>query len=371
MGDRGYLEECIKLAAQARGATSPNPLVGAVVVRDGEVVGRGYHRCAGTSHAECVALADAGDRARGATLYVNMEPCNHHGRTPPCVDAVIGAGIARVVVSTLDPDLRVNGSGIDALRAAGIEVDVGELADEAARLNDAYLSYKVGGRPLVTAKAAVSLDGRMATRARASQWISGEVARRRTHGLRAESDAVVVGIGTLLDDDPRLTARIEGACGPRYRVVLDSDLQTPPTAALLRQPDGVALLFCAEGAADESERRLVEAGAEVVRVTSYEKGLSWRGVLAELARREVMSVLLEGGSGLLTSAFEADIIDKLFLVYAPLLIGGSAALPLWAGEGVDELGAAPRLQHVRRLDLGDDWAVEGYLHVPEAPLERR
>ncbi len=371
MGDRGYLEECIDLAVRARGATSPNPMVGAVLVQGDEIVGRGYHRCPGEPHAERVALADAVGRTEGATLYVNMEPCTHHGRTPPCVDAVLEAGISRVVISTLDPDQRVNGGGVDALRAAGVTVDVGELAVEAARLNDAYLSYKLRRSPLVTAKAAISLDGRLATSTRVSQWISGEIARRRTHELRGDNDAIAVGIGTLLDDDPRLTARQERACSPRYRVVLDTHLRTPRAAKLLGEEDGRALIFCGEAAAGEAEEGLASAGAEVVRVATDEAGLSWPAILSELADREVMSLLLEGGSGVLTSAFEADIIDKLFLVYAPLLIGGSAALSLWAGEGVDELEDAPRLHHVRRFDLGDDWAVEGYLHAPEAPLQRR
>ncbi len=343
-------------------------MVGAVVVRDDEVVGRGIHRCPGDPHAERVALDEAGDGARGATLYVNIEPCIHQGRTPPCVDSVLQAGIARVVVCTLDPDPRVSGGGVEALRAGGIQVDVGELAEEAARLNEAYLSYKTRGVPFVTAKAAISLDGRLATRSRESQWITGEIARRRARQLRAENDAIAVGIGTLLDDDPRLTARDDNVAGPRYRVVLDTNLRTPPTAKLLGESSGRVLLFCGPDAAAGAEAELVVAGAEVVRVHHGDNGLSWDDILAELAAREVMSLLLEGGSGVLTSAFEAGIIGKLFLVYAPLLIGGSAALSLWGGEGIDELAAAPRLRHVRHFQLGDDWAVEGYLQAPEPPL---
>ncbi len=371
MGDLRHLKECIRLAARARGATSPNPLVGAVVAHGDEVVATGYHRCAGSPHAERVALEAAGEKAAGATLYVNMEPCTHYGRTPPCVDAILAAGISRVVVSTLDPDLRVNGGGIEALRSAGLSVEVGELAAAAARLNDAYLSFKIHGRPLVTAKAAVSLDGRLATRTRKSQWISGETARRRTHELRGDSDAVAVGIGTLLDDDPRLTARHDDDCGPRYRIVFDSRLRTPTDARLLKEADGQALIFCADDAPLGAEDPLVDAGAEVARVPRAGVGLSWDAILAGLADRQVMSLLLEGGSGVLTSAFDAGIIGKLFLVYAPLLIGGSDALSLWAGEGIDDLENAPHVHHVRRIDLGDDWAIQGYLRVPEAPLQRR
>jgi diaminohydroxyphosphoribosylaminopyrimidine deaminase/5-amino-6-(5-phosphoribosylamino)uracil reductase len=343
-------------------------MVGAVIVSGGEVVGRGYHHHPGDRHAERAALEEAGERARGASLYVNMEPCTHQGRTPPCADAVLEAGIRRVVVCTLDPDPRVAGGGVAALRAAGIEVELGELAPEAARLNEAYLWYKTRGEPFVTAKAAISLDGRLATRRRESQWISGEIARRRTHQLRAASDAILVGIGTLLDDDPCLTARYADHRGPRYRVVLDSRLRTPPEAKLLAEEEGQALVFCGPDAPAESEKRLADAGAEVIRVSAGDKGLLWAEILAELAARETLSLLLEGGSGVLTSAFEADIIGKLFLVYAPLLIGGTAALSLWGGEGIGELTAAPRLHRVRRFDLGDDWAVEGYLHAPEPPL---
>jgi diaminohydroxyphosphoribosylaminopyrimidine deaminase/5-amino-6-(5-phosphoribosylamino)uracil reductase len=366
--DRSYLEECVRLAATACGATSPNPMVGAVIVRDGEVVGRGYHRCAGDAHAERVALQEAGQRARGATLYVNMEPCCHHGRTPPCVDAILEAGIERVVACTLDPDPRVSGGGVKALEAAGVRVEVGELAAEASRLNDAYLWFKAHGVPFVTAKAAVSLDGRMATSQRVSQWISGEVARQRTHQLRAESDAVAVGIGTLLDDDARLTARGASCEGPRYRVVLDGKLRTPPRAKLLAEQAGQVLIFTSTAASAEDGAELQAAGAEIIRVSSTDDGLlAWPEILAELARRDVMSLLLEGGSGVLTSAFEADIIGKLFLVYAPLLIGGSAAPSLWGGVGIGDLSAAPRLRQVKHHDLGDDWAVEGYLHAPEPP----
>ncbi len=366
--DRSYLKECLELARTARGSTSPNPMVGAVVVRDGEVVGRGYHRCPGDLHAERLALQDAGDVARGATLYVNIEPCSHQGRTPPCVDAVLEAGIVRVVVSTADPDPRVSGGGFEALCAAGVTVEVGELAAESARLNEAYLTYKTHGRPFVVGKAALSLDGRLATKHRSSQWITGEAARERAHQLRATSDAVMVGIGTVLADDPRLTARHGGGDGPRFRVVLDSKLRTPPDAKLLTQDDGRVLILTRSAAPDVAQAQLESVGAEVVRVGDWpDGGVAWPDVLQTLADREVMSLLLEGGSGLLTSAFEADIIDKLFLIYAPLLIGGAAALPLWGGDGIGELRAAPRLREVKRFDLGDDWVVEGYLHTPEPP----
>lgn len=368
--DRRRLEECLELAARARGATSPNPMVGSLVVRDGAVVGRGYHRSPGTEHAERLALAEAGEAARGATLYSNVEPCCHHGRTPPCVDAIVEAGIARVVACMADPDPRVDGRGFDRLRQAGITVDVGEHAGPAAELNEAYVCFKTRGTPLVLGKAALSLDGRMATRERHSQWITGEEARHRAHELRGASDAVLVGIGTVLADDPRLTAReVEGA-GPRFRVVLDSRLRTPPDARLLGETRGQVLILAVAGASGKDRDRLEDAGAEVVELDPGDDGrVPWAAALAELAGRNVMQLMVEGGSGVLTSALEADIIHRLALFYAPVLIGGAASLPLWSGEGVSDLGAAPRLDRVRQYRLGDDWAVEGYLHSP-GPISR-
>ncbi|HJO03907.1 MAG TPA: bifunctional diaminohydroxyphosphoribosylaminopyrimidine deaminase/5-amino-6-(5-phosphoribosylamino)uracil reductase RibD [Acidobacteriota bacterium] len=363
-----HIQECLELAAKARGDTGSNPLVGAVVVASGAVIGRGYHRRCGDPHAEQVALVQAGGKARGGTLYTNVEPCCHQGRTPPCVDAIIAAGVGTVVASHSDPDERVDGRGFEALRTAGIEVLVGPLAAEAAELNAAYLKLKRTGRPLVVAKAAVSLDGRMATRTRGSQWITGEEARDFAHQVRGTVDAVVVGIGTLLDDDPRLTARVPGAHPPRYRAVVDARLETPADAKLLQETAGVPLIVTT-GAADAGARRHLEArGAQTVEVQATPSGrVDLDEMLVRLGDLEVASILLEGGSALLTSAFELGIIDKVMLFYAPLLIGGQEALPLWGGDGVAELASAPRVQRVRLHRLGSDWAIEGYLQPPELP----
>ncbi len=364
--DREYLRRCLRLAARARGSTSPNPMVGALLVREGQIVAEAYHHKAGTSHAEHLALAAAQDAARGATLYINMEPCCHHGHTPPCIEGILAAGVRRVVASMADPDPRVNGKGFAALRASGVEIEVGELAEEAARLNEAYVTFKQEGRPFVLAKAALSLDGRLATRQRQSQWITGEVARQRAHRLRGVSDAVIVGVGTVLSDDPRLTTRHGRPRGPRFRVVLDSHLRTPADCKMLNTPGGQVLIFTTAAAPAERREQLEAAGAEVLVVEADARGcVAWEPVLSDLARRGSMAALLEGGSDVLTSAFEADIIDKVFLIYAPLLIGGSAALPLWGGDGIDSLDAAPRLRHIRRSRLGEDWAVEGYIHPPQ------
>jgi diaminohydroxyphosphoribosylaminopyrimidine deaminase/5-amino-6-(5-phosphoribosylamino)uracil reductase len=340
-------------------------MVGALIVRGDEVIAEAYHHKAGTAHAERLAIAAARGAAKGATLYTNIEPCCHHGRTPPCVETILAAGIRRVVACMADPDPRVHGKGFAALRAGGVEVDVGLLEEAAAHLNAAYITFKQERRPFVLAKAALSLDGRLATSERQSQWITGEVARRRAHRLRGISDAVMVGVGTVLSDDPRLTNRHSRGRGPRLRVVLDSRLRTPADCKMLTTPGGQVVIFTTSTAGQSRRRHLESAGAEVVVVPADDQGrVTLQPVLAELAERNTMSLLLEGGSDVLTAAFEADIIDKVFLIFAPLLIGGSAALPLWGGDGIKSLDAAPRLHHVRRSRLGDDWAVEGYIHPP-------
>jgi len=364
--DRRFVREGLELAARARGLTAPNPMVGAVVVRNGEVVGRGFHERAGTPHAERLALAEAGQLARGAVLYTNMEPCSHHGRTPPCVEAILEAGVRRVVCSLQDPDPRVDGRGFSRLRESGVEVEVGEMADEAETLNEGYLQVKRRGRPFVTGKAALSLDGKLATGKRDSQCITGERARRHAHEIRASVDAVVVGVETLLADDPRLTAREAGSNGPRYRVVLDSRLRTPAHCRLGQEETGRSLVITTPAASDERREGLEAAGLEVAVVEPDARGrVDLSAALGELMARDCSTVLIEGGGELLTGAFEVGIIDKVVLFYAPMLIGGADAPTLWDGQGHSRLVDAPRLTRVTLHRLDPDWAVEGYL--PEDP----
>lgn len=369
--DIEFLTECIRLASLARGRTNPNPMVGAVVVRDGRVVGSAYHRRAGEPHAERLALQEAGEQARGAVLYTNMEPCCHHGRTPPCAEAIIQAGVARVVACMGDPDPRVDGKGFIALREAGIEVRMGLLAEQAAELNEGYLEVKRSGRPFVIGKAALSLDGRLATRTGSSRWITGAEARAMAHRIRASVDAVVVGRGTQVADDPRLTARDAGeqdGSGPRFRVVLDSAARTRTDARLLAVGDGEPVVVATTAAPAERVVALRRAGARVLLTESDADGrVSLPDALVALASLGVTSVLLEGGSVLLTAAFELGIIDKVVLFYAPLLVGGSDAPSLWGGRGHATIEDALRLHRVRLYRLGGDWAVEGYLHPPLPP----
>jgi len=364
--DHKRLRECLELAASARGHTSPNPMVGALVVSgDGKVLGRGYHHRCGEQHAERIALEEAGDAARGGTLYVNIEPCCHHGRTPPCTDAVIASGIERVVACHLDPDSRVAGRGFAQLGEAGIQVDVGTLAEDAIELNAGYLMVKSTGRLFVTGKAALSLDGRLATRLRQSQWITGPESRHYAHELRATHDVVMVGVGTVLADDPRLTARIEEAARPRFRVVVDSTLRTPVDARIFGEEASPVVIVTTDAAPAAARIALEAAGAQILVAETDRLGrVDLPDAMHKLAGLEVSTCLLEGGSALLTSAFDAGIIDRVVLFYAPMLIGGDDALPLWGGEGTAELGAAPHLRRAQYREFGPDRVVEGYLRLP-------
>ena len=329
MSDRAHLERALELAERGRGTTHPNPVVGAVVVRDDEVVGEGWHERAGGPHAEIVALEAAGDRARGATLYVTLEPCAHHGRTPPCADAVAAAGIARAVVGAGDPDPRTDGGGIARLREAGIEVVAAEpdLAARARRQNEAFRTWTSAGRPFVTYKAAVTLDGRVAAASGDARWVSGEESRRRVYELRAASDAVAVGMGTVRAENPLLTAR--GVDAPR-------------------QPRRLA--FGSGPLPDGSELEVVESPLPEA--------------LARLAREGVQSLLLEGGPTLAGAFLRARLIDKVVLFLAPKLVGGNDAPPLFAGPGAPTLAQAVPLRGLEVGRSGEDVVLTAYIHEP-------
>jgi diaminohydroxyphosphoribosylaminopyrimidine deaminase/5-amino-6-(5-phosphoribosylamino)uracil reductase len=329
-------------------------MVGALVVRGGEIVGRGWHRRAGGPHAEVEALVEAGGRARGATLYVTLEPCAHHGRTPPCADAVVAAGVRRVVACHRDPDPRVAGRGFARLRQAGVEVEVGELAERAVRLNLKFLVAVTERRPAVTLKWAMSLDGRIATAAGESQWISSPRSRRWALALREEHDATLVGVGTVLADDPRLDRRL-GLAGQRgARVVLDRKLRTPPAARLLTAA-GPLLLYCERGAEPARRRALEAAGATVVAL----REVGPAAVLADLYRRDLRSVLVEGGGEVLGSFAASGLYDAVSVACAPLLVGGQGAPGPLGGPGVEALAAAPRLAHLEAHRRAPDLLLEG------------
>lgn len=352
--DESYLRRALALARRGRYRTSPNPRVGAVVVRRGEVVGEGYHRRLGGPHAEAEALVKAGRKARGATLYVTLEPCNHQGRTPACTEAVLAAGVRRVVACHRDPNPGVAGGGFTRLLAAGVEVDEGRLLEEAVEMNWRFLVAATLGRPAVTLKWAMSLDGKISTARGDSQWISSPEGRRWGLQARDEHDAILVGIGTALADDPRLDRRTGRAGGPNVRVVLDRELRLPATARLLEIPGEV--LIYTESKDAERRAALVACGATVVGL----RRVTPAAVLRHLGRRGVQSVLVEGGAGVAASFAEAGLYDAVTVDLAPLLIGGATAPGPLGGAGFPRLPSAPRLDGLRVERRGPDVILRGF-----------
>lgn len=353
------MRRALEIAERGRGLTSPNPLVGAVVVRDGRVVGEGAHLRAGGPHAELEALAAAGEAAQGATLYVTLEPCAHHGRTPPCAPVVRDAGICRVVAALRDPNPLVRGGGAELLRAAGVEVDLGVLAEDAERQNRAWLTAMRERRPHVTLKAAATLDGKLADVHGASRWITGEEARQRTHRLRAESDAIVVGLTTAQRDDPALTVRL-AAPWPRepYRVVLDTGGRLDPAARVIHAATPArALVAVGEQAPRGRVSALEEAGATVIRCRTQGGRVDPVSLLAHLFELEVRAVLVEGGAETHAAFVEAGVVDRVALFLAPRLLGGRQATGMVGGAGRD-LKDALRLGPIGVTTLGADLLLE-------------
>jgi diaminohydroxyphosphoribosylaminopyrimidine deaminase/5-amino-6-(5-phosphoribosylamino)uracil reductase len=357
--DAHFMRRALELAERGRGLTSPNPMVGAIVVSDGAIVGEGFHERAGGPHAEVVALAAAGSRSRGATLYVTLEPCVHQGRTPACTPVVAAAGIRRVVAALVDPNPRVGGRGLAALRAAGLEVTEAILAEEAERQNRAFVTAMRLGRPHVTLKAAMTLDGRIADLHGESKWITGPAARAVAHRLRSESDAVLVGIGTVLRDDPALTVRLERPW-PRepYRVVLDTGARTPADARVITAGTPArALVITGENPSPERVAALTAAGASVVRAASRDGHVDLRAALVVLARLEVRGVLVEGGGEVHGAFLDAGLVDRVAVFVAPRLVGGRGAMSTIGGGGLP-LKSAPHLTVFEVTPVGDDLLIE-------------
>jgi diaminohydroxyphosphoribosylaminopyrimidine deaminase/5-amino-6-(5-phosphoribosylamino)uracil reductase len=358
--DERFMRRALELAERGRGLTSPNPMVGAVVVApDDEIVGEGVHLKAGAPHAEIKALRAAGPRARDATLYVTLEPCAHQGRTPPCARAIVEAHVARVVAPLVDPNPLVAGRGFEALRRAGVEVTLGLLAEAAALQNRVFFTAMREQRPHVTLKAAMTLDGKIADAQGTSRWITGEQARARAHRLRSEADAVVVGVATVLRDDPELTVRL-GAPWPRepYRVVLDTEGRTPPGSRLISAGDPArAVVALGEGVSKERVRPLEAAGATVVRCPTRDGRVDLGFLLGELFAREVRGVLVEGGGEVHAAFLDAGLVDRVAVFLAPLLVGGRTAPSVVGGAG-RELKSAVRLGPLSVTQVGDDILVE-------------
>ncbi len=349
------MRAALALARRGLGTTWPNPSVGCVIVRDGRVVGRGVTAEFGRPHAEAQALAMSGAAARGATAYVTLEPCSHHGRTPPCADALIAAGIARVVAATRDRNPRVAGAGLERLRAAGIAVTEGVLAEAADEVAAGFFSVVQRGRPLVTLKLATTLDGRIATRAGESKWITAEPARRMAHALRGRHDAVLAGVGTVLTDDPDLRCRIEGfRTRPVVRVVADSRLRMRLVCRLVATArEAPTWVLARDDASPERRSALAGAGAEVLPVAAGSIGIDLEAGLRALAARGLTRVLVEGGAQLAASLLRADLVDRLAWFHAPSVMGGDG-WPAAQAFGVQSLAQLPRFAPVQTMRVGED-----------------
>jgi diaminohydroxyphosphoribosylaminopyrimidine deaminase/5-amino-6-(5-phosphoribosylamino)uracil reductase len=355
-GDARWMQRALELAERGRGYVEPNPLVGAVVVREVQLVGEGWHQRFGESHAEVNALAAAGEAARGATLYVTLEPCCHHGKTPPCTDAVVRAGVRRVVAAMTDPFPEVAGRGISMLRAAGMDVAVGIEEKAARRLNAPYLKLLATGRPYVHAKWAMTLDGKIATRTGDSRWISSDASRRRVHELRGRMDGIVVGIGTVLSDDPLLTARPPGPRTPT-RIVLDRTGRLPADSQLARTAREIPTLIISTAQGEASLRRL---GCEVLCLAVDDRRPSVAAILEELGRRKMTNILVEGGSGVLGAFLDARTFDEIHVFVAPMLIGGGEAVTAISGLGGERIADAFRLAEWKTGSLDGDLYIHGW-----------
>lgn len=360
--DRAYMQMAYSLAAKARGWASPNPYVGAVVVKGNRIIGYGYHEQPGKPHAEVMALQMAGEEARESTLYVTLEPCVHWGRTPPCVDAILRFRPRRVVVSAFDPNPIVYKKGVQRLKEAGLEVSVGCLQEINNKLNEAYIKFITRGLPWVILKAALSLDAKIAATDGSSRWITGSLARDYVHLLRGEVDAILVGINTILHDNPRLTVRHPLWGKKRLtRVVLDSQLRLPPNSRLLKTLDhGPIIVFSSAGASEKKKKILTAQGVKIINVDGEKHLLNLHQVLEELGQLGVASLLVEGGSQVLTSFLEQNLADKIFLFFAPLLFGGRKAPSFFAGHGFPSIKKSLRLRHWRTFSLGQDIILEGF-----------
>ena len=356
--ERGVMGRAVEEAK--RGRPSPNPRVGAAIVREGQVISVGHHERAGEAHAEVDAIRKAEGSIEGTTLYVTLEPCNHQGRTGPCTEAILDAGIARVVIGCRDPAPHVAGA-IDRLKAAGVEVEVGLMEQECTALVADFAKHIRTGLPFVTLKAAVTLDGKIATRTGDSKWITGEEARAETHRMRDESDAILVGVGTVLADNPKLTVRHVGGRDP-VRVVLDADLRTPPTAAALG-PGGASgaatLIFHAHDADTARREGLSRPGVELIPVSRHARGVDVKEVLKVLGNRDVVRLLVEGGSHVHGTFLDLGLADRAAIFIAPRIIGDANAIPFADGSGVESIERAWRLVRTQVQSFGSDWLVSG------------
>ena len=357
------MQKALDLAVKGQGMTSPNPMVGAVVVKDGRVVGTGCHEAVGRAHAEVNALEDAGKLARGAVLYVTLEPCNHTGRTPPCTRRILAAGIRRVVAAMKDPNPEVAGGGLEFLKQQGVEVTLGVCEDRARKLNEAFVKYVRTGRPFVIAKCAATLDGRIATRTGDSRWVTGPAARQFVHRLRHAVDAILVGINTVRTDDPSLTTRlVDGHGRDAVRIVLDTHLSISAEARILRQRSGAQTIVVTGSAPPADKKAAVErSGVRVIQAELKNDLIDLQALMEQLGDLELTSLLIEGGSRVLASAFAAAVVDKVLFFYAPKILGGDDGVPICSGPGPEQMSACVAVTDVSVQRFDDDVLIEGYI----------
>ena len=356
-----YMRMALEEARKGRGFTNPNPMVGAVIVKDGQIIAKGYHHCCGQGHAEVEAFKAAGDRdVTGATIYVTLEPCSHYGKTPPCADLIIRKKVARVVIAAMDPNPLVAGRGAERIRAAGIEVVSGVLAEESIRLNEIFMKYIVKKEPFVLYKSAMSLDGKTAAPNGESQWISCEESRRAVHELRHQYMGIMVGSETVLKDDPMLTCRIPGGKDP-VRIVCDSRLRIPMDCKLVQTAKEIPLIVaCSETASMKKMSQLQEAGVQVIPMECEGDHIDLRQLMQQLGASGIDSILLEGGATLACSAFESGIVDKVQFYVAPMLIGGASSRTALGGSGIAHLADAWKLRDMQVTRSGDDLCITAY-----------
>ena len=361
MKKRDYMALALELAKKAQGRTSPNPMVGAVIVKSGEIIAKGYHHYAGAKHAEKNALVKAGAKAFGATMYVTLEPCSHYGKQPPCVEAIIEAGIKKVIVAMTDPNPLVSGKGIKILEEAGIEVETGLLEEQAKKLNEMFIKYITTEKPFVISKSAITLDGKIATKTGDSKWITDTKSREIVHQLRDRVDAILVGIGTVLADNPRLTTRLVEDGQDPIRVILDSKLRISNTAKVINQSSSAKTIIICTKLAPEERIAELKAKDNLEILQLKQKKVGPQDVLKELGRKNIMSLLVEGGSRVNASFLKDNAIDKLYYFIAPKIIGGSESIPVVAGMGIEKIKEAIEIDNLKVEMLENDILVTGYV----------
>lgn len=360
-----YMNLALDLAKQGKGRVNPNPMVGAVIVKDNKIIGQGYHEKCGENHAEINALNNTHENLEGATMYVTLEPCSHYGKTPPCVDKIIESKISKVVIASLDPNPLVSGIGVKKLKDAGIKVKVGVLDVENKKLNEVFMKYIVSKKPFVVMKSAMSLDGKIATASGESKWISGEDSREEVHKLRHELMGILVGVDTIIKDNPQLTCRLENRKNP-IRIVVDSTLRIPINSNVVTQIDEArTIIVTTENACKEKINKLKSNGVEVIIASINDNRVDLNNMMEKLGELKIDSILLEGGSSLNFSALQQNIVDKIQIYIAPKLIGGTNSKTPVGGSGIDLLQDAFKVKDITLKTIGEDILVEGYLKGSE------